>query len=343
MKLNDQILINNKVCKNRIVMPPLVCFNWADDDGIETVSRAEHYGQRAEHDTGLIVVEASAISKDSRLADSMLGIWDDKHIPQFESIAKACHQHNSLVLVQLLHAGYKSTGRKVSASTLEANESIALTLEEITNIKTEFVQAAKRAYQAGLDGVEVHGAHSYLLNQFTSSQTNLRTDLYGGSLENRMRLPLEVIEAIREETSDDFIIGYRFGLNDPTFEEDLTALKLLDKAGVDFHNVSVGYSSLDIQIPEDFKHHPITYMGKVINDHTSKPVACVYGIRNGDQAKDLVENHNMKMVAVGKGLLADPKWSMHALNKTEYSPCLECKRCLFIIDGHKCPAKKSED
>lgn len=340
MNLNKNILINKKTIKNRIVMPPLVCFNWADDNGFETVSRKEHYGLRAKYDTGLIVIEASAISKSCRITDTMLGIWDDSHIPQFKAIADECHLYGSVVLVQIVHAGYKSTEDKSSASKLEEYECRELTLDDIALIKKDFVAAAVRAYKAGLDGIEIHGAHQYLLNQFTAKVTNFREDLYGKDLDGRLRLPLEIIEEIRSNTSDDFIIGYRFGVNDSTFKEDLYFAKKLELAGVDFLNVSAGYAKMDFPVPDNFNFHPITYMGKVIGEATEIPTACVYGIRTGEQAEELMKH--VDMVAIGKGLLADPLWSYHALNHLTINKCLECKRCLFTIDGHKCPAKKSE-
>lgn len=340
MNLNKNIIINKKTIKNRIVMPPLVCFNWADDNGFETVSRKEHYGLRAKYDTGLIVIEASAISKSCRITDTMLGIWDDAHIPQFKEIADECHQYGSVVLVQIVHAGYKSTEDKSSASKLDEYECRELTLDEIALVKKDFVDAAVRAYKSGLDGVEIHGAHQYLLNQFTATATNFRDDLYGKDLNGRLRLSLEIVEDIRRNTSEDFIIGYRFGVNDSTFKEDLYFVKELEKAGIDFLNVSAGYAKMDFNVPESFNFHPITYMGKVISEATDIPTACVYGIRTGEQAEELMSH--VDMVAIGKGLLADPKWSYHALNHLEINKCLECKRCLFSIDGHKCPAKKSE-
>lgn len=315
-------------------MPPLVCFNWADEHGYETVDRSKHYSLR--NDTGIIVIEACAISKSSRITDTMLGIWEDGHMEQFSRIKKACP--DSIVLAQLCHAGYKSTGFKCSASVYEGAHE--LSLDEIKGIKDDFVAAAKRAYQSGLDGVEIHGAHGYLLNQFAAKQINKRSDAYGHNLDGRIKLSLEVIDAVREATSEDFIIGYRFGVNDPSLKEDLYFVKRLEEHQVDFLNVSIGYSD-PIQVPEDFNYHYITYMGKVINDATSIPTACVYGIRNKDQVKDLLTQ--VDLVAVGKGLLADPYFSRKVFNDEAIVPCQECKRCLFSIDGCKCPANKRQN
>jgi 2,4-dienoyl-CoA reductase-like NADH-dependent reductase (Old Yellow Enzyme family) len=343
MKLNDELIINSKKCKNRIVMPPLVCFAWADENGYETVSRSKHYGLRAEG-TGLIVVEATAISKEARLGHMTLGLWEDGHIQQFADIAKSCQDSESLVIVQLVHAGFNGVTDTVFSSSeypKDGKKVIPLTLEQIQTIKSEFVAASVRAYKAGLDGVEIHGAHTYLLNQFTASQVNKRTDRYGGSLSGRFRLPLEIVQEVREATSDDFIIAYRFGVNDETFKEDIKLIQALDVASVDFFNVSIGFSTTDIPLPSDFPYHPITYMGVYLKRFTNKPMACVFGIKHPETAHDLIERFQVPMVAVGKGLLADPNWSSKALKHESVDVCFNCKpRCKFGIDGKECPYNK---
>lgn len=345
MKLNDSLKINKKICKNRLLMPPLVCANWGDAEGYETVSRAEHYALRAKG-TGLIIIEATAISKAGRLSSTELGLWEDGQIKQFEDIAAACHQHKSLVLVQLVHAGFQAVTDVVysaSADTKEGKKVKALSLEEIHIIKEDFVKAAVRAYKAGLDGVEIHGAHTYLLNQFTALSINHRTDQYGGTLEKRCQLPLEIVHAVRQATSEDFILAYRFGVNDESFKEDIYLLEALDKAGVDFFDVSIGFSTTNIEMPEDFEESPITYMGVKLSQYTQKPLACVYGIRKGEQAKRLVEKYHVPMVAVGKGLLADPQWSEKVLNDLPVDVCYNCQpKCKYGIDGHTCPYRKTE-
>lgn len=340
MKLNDKIYINNTEIKNRIVMPPLVCFNWCNEDGYETVSHQEHYENRAKGGTGLIVIEATAISNTAKLADKMLGLWEDGHINQFTDIASGCHRYDSTVIVQLLHAGYKSTTNPVYSSSevsIDNKYCKELSIKEIKDIKKDFVDAAIRAEKAGLDGIEIHGAHHYLLNQFTSSSINKRTDIYGGSLENRCRLSLEITSDIRKVVNKDFIVGYRFGVNDETFKEDIYLLEKLDEIGIDFFNISIGYSSTNIDMPKDFRFSPITYMGVKLKDYTKKPVACVYGIRRPEDAIELVEKYNIPFVAIGKGLLADPEWGNKAFNNLSVDVCYECEpMCKYIIDGKTC-------
>ncbi|MBM7614946.1 NADH:flavin oxidoreductase [Alkaliphilus hydrothermalis] len=341
--IDRSIMINKKKVKNRILMPPLVCFNWGNEEGFETVDRAEHYALRAKGGTGLMVVEATAISREGRITDTGIGLWRDEHIPQFERMAHACHQEDSVVIVQLVHAGMKAVGTPVyssSAVEVENKQCLELSLEHIERIKAEFIEAALRAQKAGLDGVEIHGAHGYLLSQFTSKQVNARNDQYGGSLDNRLRLSLEIVEGVRKATGDDFIICYRFGVNDPTLEEDKYFAKKLEALGVDILNVSagIGANSKNLVPPEDYPYSFITYMGTEIFKQVDIPVACVFGIKEPKQAEYLLENEMIDMVAVGKGLLADPNWTNKAIKGEGVNICYNCAPwCKYGKDGKTCP------
>ena len=342
--LFSPIRVNSKNVKNRILMPPLVCFNWSDENGYETVDRAIHYGLRAKSEVGFIVVEATAVLPEGRIVEKELGLWEDGQISQFEKIATACHKHDSVVIVQLVHAGMKAYPEKVkssSAQEIKDKKCSEMTLEDIEEIKLAFVNAAKRAEAAGLDGIEIHGAHGYLLSQFTSSVTNKREDIYGGNIDNRIRLPLEIIEDIKKETSSDFLICYRFGVNDPTFEEDIYFAKILEQKGVALLNVSLGIGAEKISPPDEFPFSHITYMGSVIHKNVSIPVASVFGIRTPEQASYLIENNLTDFAAIGRGLLADPHWAKKALDGNSVNICLECPSgCLFRKDGRLCPQAK---
>lgn len=342
--LSSVIKIGHKECKNRILMPPLVCFNWADENGLETESRADHYGKRSDAETGFIVIEAAGITEKSRIVASELGIWSDDHIPQYRAVAERCHQNKTLVVVQIVHAGIKAYPENVYTSSLTDAEGkfvYEMSQSDIEQVKEEFLNAARIAKKAGLDGVEVHGAHSYLLSQFTSPSFNKRTDIYGGSLENRYRLSLDIIKEIRAFAGEDFIISYRFGLNDPSFEDDIQAIRLLEEAGVDLFNVSSGIGIKPFDPPKTFPGSFIAYMGYKIKQHAKIPVACVFDIRDPEVAIKLIEKDYTDLVAIGRGLLADPEWSYKALNGLPINRCYHCKpRCKFAENGHLCPWEK---
>lgn len=339
--ISTSIKVNKYNVRNRIIMPPLVCFNWADEDGFETYNRADHYGKRAEGGTGMIIVEATAISKDGRIVDTELGLWKDEHIPQFQRIADSCRNKDSVVIVQLVHAGMKSTGNPVYSSSpakVTNKECLEMSLDQIKKVKEDFVFAALRAKKAGLNGVEIHGAHGYLLSQFTSKEVNKRNDIYGGSIDNRLRLSIEIVQEVRAAVGEDFIICYRFGVNDPTMEEDKYFAKKLENLGVDILNVSSGIGADSMAIPEGFPFSNITYMGTVIHKEVNIPVACVFGITKPEQAEYLLQNDMVDMVAVGRGLLADAQWTNKAINGEKVNICYHCKpRCKYGVDGRTCP------
>ena len=339
--MDKRIRINSKYSKNQFVMPPLVSFNWGNDKGYETVDRAKHYGLRAKGGAGLVVVEAAAINRAGKITDTQLGIWEDGHIEQYKKIAYECKKYDSLVITQIVNAGRKSIGNKLRSASdgiLENKEYKAMTLSEIDRFIEDNVNAAIRMEKAGMDGVEIHGAHGYLLNQFTSSLSNNRKDKYGNSLENRSRLAIEVVRSIKQVVSKDFIIAYRFGVNDSSFKEDIYLAKELEKEGVDFLNVSMGILDKDIKVPEDFPMSMITYMGVYLKDFVNIPLACVYGIKEGDQAKTLIEDYKMDLVAIGRGFLADPNWGIKAIENKKIDKCLDCSGgCRFRIDGFQCP------
>jgi 2,4-dienoyl-CoA reductase-like NADH-dependent reductase (Old Yellow Enzyme family) len=162
-----------------------------------------HYEARAKGGVGLIIVEACSVNSLGRAFNTQLGIWDDAHINGLKMIVKECKKHDAKILLQILHVGLK-THKSISETAmgpfecaLLGNTTKAMSIEEIEELKLEFVKAAERVCKAGFNGIELHGAHGYLLEQFLLPQVNTRTDKYGGSLENRLRFAGEIIEGIR--------------------------------------------------------------------------------------------------------------------------------------------------
>lgn len=351
VRLFSPITIKGKQIRNRIVMPPMVLFGKAAQDGFVTERHIKHYEERARGGTGLIIVEATCVQEDGKLSPDQLGIWSDKHIEGLNKIAEACHKHGATVLIQLHHAGLK-THPKVSAvpSTPwkpngKEGQFHVLSEDDINIILNNFIEAARRAKKAGFDGVELHGAHGYLLNQFVSPVVNQREDKYGGSLKNRMHLSMDIIKLIQEELGREFIVGYRMGANDPTLEDSIKIAKLLEESGVDILHISTGISSenwTSPDVPKSFPLNWIVFSGTQIKKHVSVPVIVVNGIRTPVQASWLVENKLADFVAVGRGMLADPFWAEKAVAKSEVKPCLECSKCLWFTNGDLCPQQKPD-
>ncbi|MCQ8212489.1 NADH:flavin oxidoreductase [Cetobacterium somerae] len=309
MNLFTPLNIKNKKLKNRVVLPPLVRFSMVEKDGLVTESLLEWYKDVAEGGAGLIIVEASCVAEDGKLRDNQIGIWEDSFIEGLSKIAAIGKKYEVPMLIQIHHAGFK--------------EKVAEVPEELLDqILNQFVEAFKRAKKAGFDGVEIHGAHTYLISQLNSRIWNLRTDKYGGSLEKRMFFTEELIRRTKKLFNDDFILGYRMGGNEPELEDGIKIAKYLEKLGVDLIHVSSGVPNpekkqeIKIDLPDDFPFDWVVYLGVEIKKHVNIPVIGVRNIKTEEQASFLIENEMLDLVAIGRGMIARPNWVEFA--KKEY-------------------------
>ena len=359
--LFSEITIKKLKIKNRIVMPPMVTFDYLDENGLVTKEHVQYYEERAKGGIGLIIVEATCVSSNGRLADRQLRLWSDEYIEGVNQIAEACHKHNSKVLVQIHHAGLKSiksaSNDIIAPSDYEGTSDLdknlisarALTIDEIHDLQRDFIDASVRAKKAGFDGIELHGAHGYLISQFLSPIINKRDDLYGGSILNRVRFATEIITGIRKAVGDDFIIACRMGFNEPDLQTSIKVAKEFERAGLDLLHVSFGMISplesdpTDLpQVPEDFNYNAIVYGGTEIRKNINIPVIVVNGIKTPEQASYLIENNLADFTAIGRGLLVDAEWANKVAQNEAIKPCLDCKICLWFKSGKSCPGKKSK-
>ena len=339
--------LKNKHIKNRIVFPPVVCFHYSGADGMVTDANVKHYRQIASGGPGIVITEATAVLKAGRLAPFQLGIWSDDHIPGMRRIAETVKSFGAVSLLQIHHAGLV-TPESVSPvakgpSVAENNpRSAELTTAEIREISHAFIAGAVRAMKSGFDGVELHGAHGYLLNQFASSFFNTRTDEYGGSLAGNLNLAFSIIAGIREQCGDDFIISYRQGANSPTLEDGIIIAGMLEKASVDLLHVSHGGMLQNLpRTPKDFPYNWIVFSGITIREHVNIPVTVVNEIRTPERASWLIENDKADFVALGRPQLADPELANHLLNGQPVNSCLTCKpKCRWYESSALCPARK---
>ena len=353
--LFSSISVGGLTVKNRIVMPPMVCFGYSGEDGIPTEKNLSHYEARARGGVGLIIIEATCVSKIGRLANMQLGLWADNQVEGFTKIARACKPFGATILVQIHHAGLGApksvTTDPVAPSDYHGQARFgggisarALTSHEIHRIQDEFVAAAVGAKKAGLDGVELHGAHGYLISQFLSPEINQRRDSYGGSLENRSRFAAEIIAKIKAAAGKGFIIGCRMGCNEPDLESSIAIAKILEKSGVDLLHVSSGMTTLfsaepevPFPVPPDFNYSWITYGASQVKRNVGVPVIAVNGIRTPAQAAYLVENNLADFTSIGKGLLVDAEWANKAQQNREVTTCIDCKVCAYFRPGATCP------
>jgi NADPH2 dehydrogenase len=315
--LSDPLLIKGLTLKCRIVMPPMAT-GFATKHGTATRSLVEHYVRHAKA-LGLIIVEHSYVSLQGKLSERQLGIHDDSLIPGLKKLVQNVHAMGTPIAAQINHAGARTTKEitgmpPVAPSAAEGVRE--LQVGEIEDLSYAFTVAAERAMKAGFDGVEVHGAHGFLLNQFFSPLTNRRSDKYGGSLENRMRFPLEVVEKIKDVVRGK-VLMYRLGADDLDPAGTIIAdskkfgLKLQD-AGVDVIDVSGGVCGSRPEKLQGIQGYFVPQAHQ-IREVVNMPVVGVGGIEDPAYADRLLREGIVDLVAVGRALLKDPEWAIKAL------------------------------
>lgn len=304
--------------RNRVVMPPMVA-GLGDAEGRVTDAVLEHYAARARAGTGLIIVEATAVDAGGRCWAGGLGAYDDEHLEGLRRLAERIHGEGALASIQLVHGGPQASPEVMGRETVgpsavkpsdDASVPRALTVDEILAIEQRFEDAAARVLQAGFDGVEVHGAHGYLLDSFLSSRRNQRTDAYGGSLAGRARMMVETCARVRRRIGERALLDCRvsfFNKRDEGFTAAGLAelVALLEQTGVDILHVSTdgafrGYFGTEKTI------------GHWVKESTRLPIIVAGGLGNPpDAERALVEGH-ADLAAIGKPMFDDADWTARA-------------------------------
>ena len=347
-KVSDPIIINGHRLKNRLTFAPTVKFGWAGPDGILSDRHLEHYVERAEHGLGLLCVEATAVTPDGRFCPDHIGLWNDEQIERHKIIADACRKNDVVSLIQLNHTGITTNpqmGDPIGPSAVPTRSgalSREMTVPEIHALQEAFISAAVRAKKAGYDGIQLHGCHGYLINQFVAKKTNLRTDEYGGSDENRARFAAEIIRGIRELCGPDFLISVRTVGADPDPEPCIAVAEEYLRAGCDYLQVSHGIEMPDPAIlREGEPYNAIRALGVRFHEHFGSrvPVSCINSIFTPEDAKYMLENDLVDTVDLARAVLADPRFPEAVLYGSDYIRCFECKRCQYgPFTKNQCPA-----
>lgn len=322
---NQPIRIGKMEITNRIVMPPIATYR-STADGKVTEDLLSYYGERAKNShIGMIITEHSYIALRGKAKEHQLSISDDRDIPGLSRLTEVIHQGGTKAVAQLNHAGSAAPssatgGRPVSASGIvlptvpmmgDGVVPEQLTREQIAAVAARFADAAERAKRAGYDGAEIHSAHAYLLNQFYSPLTNHRTDEYGGTLDNRLRIHREVIRAVRERVGADYPLAIRLGGCDymeggSTIADAVYAAKVFEQEGIDLIDVSGGmcrYTRAGHDEPGYFQD-----LSAAIRNAVSVPVMLTGGIRTLRQAEQLLDAGAADLIGVGRELLKNPYW-----------------------------------
>ncbi|ADL07043.1 NADPH dehydrogenase NamA [Thermosediminibacter oceani] len=319
-KLFSKIKIKDMEVRNRIVMPPM-CMYSSDDKGFPNSWHLIHYATRAIGGVGLVIMEATAVEKRGRISERDLGIWDDAHIEGLAEIASEVKKHGAKIGIQLAHAGRKcgAPGEDLIApSPIAFDETYGvpreMTKEDIKEVVSAFKAAAYRAYRAGFDIIEIHGAHGYLISEFLSPLTNKRTDEYGGNLQNRARFLREVIRAVREVWPEEKPLMVRVSAEDyaegGNHDIDLAnIINLVKGEGVDIIDVSSG-----AVVPATIKAYPgyQVRFAETIRKMTGLPVIAGGLITVPEMAEEILQNERADMVYLGRELLRNPYWPLSA-------------------------------
>lgn len=346
--LFSPIKIGNKTVKNRIFMPPLST-NLADK-GYVTDALVEHYSNRAKGGVGLIITEVTTVEPVYTYLPGDMSIYDDSYIPGWKKLVDAVHQYDCKILSQLFHPAYMAfpipgTPQLIAPSNVgpyyARSAPRPVTVEELHTIVQQFGQAARRFQIAGGDGVEIQAAHAHgLLGGFLTPLYNKRTDEYGGDINGRLRLTLEVIAEIRKTCGRDFLIDVRISGDEYsdgglTLNDMIYVSKQLEKAGVDFIHVSGGNtikrgSSMPAPGTSPAPH---AHASEEIRRHLHIPVSTVARINEPWIAEELIANGKTDICMIGRPNLCDSEFANKAMAGTpeDIRPCIGCGRCLTGI------------
>ncbi len=369
--LFEPVQIGKVAIKNRIAMAPMGISGLVDREGCLTQRAIDYYTERAFGGVGLIITCVTRVSDIEPLPGLPFVSLESR--TSFGELAELVHYYGSKIFVQLT-AGF---GRVISGHTIDRGAkpvsasaipaywrpnvtTRALTTEEVEEIVRAFGNAAKLLKAAGIDGIELHGHEGYLLDQFTTAIWNKRNDKYGGGLEDRLRFPIEVLNAIKDKAGEDFPVVYRFGLKHymkgpwagalkhenyveagRDVEEGLEMAKLLEKAGYDALHVDAGcYDSWYWPHPPTYQPHGcMVDLAAEVKKCVTIPVVAVGRLDIPELAEKVLKEEKADMVALGRALLADPHWpkKVHEGKVEEIRPCIGCHDgCLYrMVDESK--------
>jgi 2,4-dienoyl-CoA reductase-like NADH-dependent reductase (Old Yellow Enzyme family) len=322
--------------RNRIVIAPMC--QYSAEDGCATDWHTIHLGNLALSGAGLLIIEATAVVPEGRISPDDLGLWSDENEAALAKVLESVRRHSDMpIAIQLAHAGRKASthapwkgGGQIrpdqdrgwqtvapSAEPFAAHENPPLALDAagLVRVRDAFATAAKRSARLGLDAIQLHGAHGYLLHQFLSPLSNRRDDQYGGSLENRMRFPLEVFEAVRDAFPAGRPVSMRVSGTDWAeggwdIEQTIAFAKALEAKGCDAVHVSSGGLTPAQKIPAGPSYQ--VPLARAVKVATNLPTIAVGLITGYDQAEAIVATGDADCIALARAILYDPRWPWHA-------------------------------
>ena len=330
-KILSPYTINKTFIKNRTCFAPVATVS-CDKNGIISEKLLNYYEERAKDSTiGLSIVEHSYVHQLGRSKFGQISISKDEDLYGLTRLANIFHKYNNVVIIQITHCGFQKNieedafdGYSLSPSPLlhprTQKMSKEMSLDDIEEVIESFVNAALRAKKAGFDGIQIHGAHGYLLNQFYSPLRNKRNDEYGGCLENRIRIHLRIIEAIRKALPNDFIISLRLGALDyqeggSTLEDAIKASVMFEKAGLDVLDISGGVNGYGLAHLKVLPYGYFVDVTKEIKKHINIPVISAGGFRSLQGLEVLIKENYLDGISFATSILQDPHFITKEINK----------------------------
>lgn len=334
-KLFSQAKIGNLVLDNRIIIAPMC--QYSADEGKATAWHRIHLGNLALSGAGLVIIEATAVEPEGRISPQDLGLWNDETEQALQSVIEDIRHYSPVKIgIQLGHAGRKAScsapwlgGKQLSPQAggwqtlapsaqayaetdIPPNE---MSLQDLVRVKQAFVDSALRAVKLGIELIEIHAAHGYLLHQFLSPLSNQRTDEYGGSLENRLRFTLDVFRAVREAVPSSVAVGIRISATDWVeggwdVEQSAVLAQKIEALGGDYLHVSSGGLS-PLQHITVAPGYQVPF-ASTLRQRTKMPVVAVGLITEAQHAEDILQQGDADFIALARGALYDPRWPWHA-------------------------------
>jgi 2,4-dienoyl-CoA reductase-like NADH-dependent reductase (Old Yellow Enzyme family) len=354
--LQDEVIINGMRLRNRVALPPLTT-NYGNPQGLVTDEIIQFYENRS-RDVGLVIVEASAVRADGRLVPGSLGLWEDGQVAGMARLVDSIKKLGAAAVVQINHAGARCfpgagelQGASPSGFAFRPDVTpLSMSPNQIDQMVIDFADAARRAAEAGFDGVEIHGAHYYLISQFLSPLTNQRHDRYGGDVRARATFALEIIRAAREKLGRRYPILFRLNAVEKvaggqTLEDGLAVSRLLADEGVDALDVSLVAQSAwrevegrrlfvaSSALPKEQPAGANLALAAKVKEATGIPVIAVGKLGEGDVAAESVRDLPIDIVAIGRQMIVDPDSAGKILagKAGEIVPCEECMTCFATI------------
>lgn len=342
-KLFSPFSLRSVTIKNRIAVSPMAMY--MAKEGIPDAFHLVHYGKFAMGGAGVVFVEETAISREARITNGCLGLWNDQQQHAFSHLAQTIHELGAQTCIQISHCGRKGSAQRAWEGNSFLNEANiaagdeawipkaasadafaegwttpeAMTRQDMDDVITGFVQASSRAYDAGFSMIELHMAHGYLLQGFLSPLANKRSDNYGGNLTNRMRFPLEVTEAVRSALPDNVPLLARISATDWIeggwdMEDSLALVEALKNRGVDLIDCSSGGNMVAGATNANITRGPGYQVpfSERIRQETGIKTQAVGLIRTAKQAEEILQKNQADLVAIGRQMLVNPFWAHHA-------------------------------